>query len=288
MNTYFVQVPETEDDEDENVSDPEDNREDSDTAEQSQQVFLQQSPNDSCDDEDSGKQRAGTGSYRKKKKGKKEENLQMQQYQQLAANASKMLCEIGKKRTEEENKKRSSIDDKDWSFSQMIYQQMKNIPDDIKDDLQLNIHRLVNDAKKEVERRKSPGSNFVAQYPSGNFRLSPSYQQNWFPQYRNYFQAGNLGVPAGQQYGSGPPAQPYASHGSFAQPYASGPLAQQYASGVFQRFQQPEPKSIMSLDTGTITTVLERPQSQASTVSSYNVDVMSAMSPISTDEASQR
>lgn len=83
-------------------------------------------------------------------------------------------------------RKEDSTDNKDWAFVQMIYKQLRDIEEGHeKDDLQLNIHRLINETKRKISRQSSAGAaqSFSPNFTSNQHQYGvppelPYYQHN--------------------------------------------------------------------------------------------------------------
>lgn len=106
-------------------------------------------------------------------------------------------------------------EDKDWIFAKLIYNKMKDIPEGVdKDDLQIEIQKLINDARKKNQNRCTANTyTCCTQYLSDSSMGSQStqLQQQFQQQPMNYYQPYGHCQQQSNVYGSGAAVASYCS-----------------------------------------------------------------------------
>jgi hypothetical protein len=201
-----------------------------------------------------------------KKKGRGKINAELEGLQLMAANATKVLGDISKKRQLPE-----AGNDKDWSFCTMVYSKMKELDDSVKDDLQLEIHKLINNAKKEQDRLKYANiqSSFISPSPAWYDQQNNMQQTYAATQYRPQQQPINF-------QNQGP------NHNSYFHNYQQQFMQARYDVEPSSHQQPPvaysmygPTKSFTSMDTGSVSYQSSPPERPLSHASNSDVDVAS-------------
>ena len=91
--------------------------------------------------------------------------------------------DVMKQNAERRNAPQQQQEDKDWIFAKLIYQKMSEIPEGVeKDDLQVDIQRLINDSRRRIVSCQQAGSTWsAANIPVQQYTSSAQFYQQQPP-----------------------------------------------------------------------------------------------------------